>query len=156
MLLHAAAPSICRSTYYKTCHVSQLISYSYLFHKDRKEYAASSVPQIKLYSPRCGRAQLSLGCFRVCQPSEPTRAKLGSMHNAVVAKQAYKPNQVSATKLQDRSVEWLYLPGQLEERQEAGGQARMAMVKSPSDALIAVAPSSHKRSAQQHKSRARG
>ena len=34
------------------------------------------------------------------------------------------------------------VPGQLLPRQEAGGQAKMALVKSPSDALTAVAPSS--------------
>ena len=41
------------------------------------------------------------------------------------------------------------LPGQLVGRQEAGGQARMALVRFPSDALIAVAPSSHCKAAQQ-------
>lgn len=34
-------------------------------------------------------------------------------------------------------------------RQEAGGQASMALVKFPSDALLAVAPSSHCKAAQQ-------
>ena len=35
------------------------------------------------------------------------------------------------------------LPGQLVLRHEVGGQARMVLVKLPSDALLAVAPSSH-------------
>lgn len=35
------------------------------------------------------------------------------------------------------------MPGQLVPRQEVGGQARMALVRLPSDALLAVAPSSH-------------
>lgn len=39
------------------------------------------------------------------------------------------------------------LPGQFVLRQEAGGQAKMVLVRSPSEALVAVAPSSHWRTA---------
>ncbi len=42
-------------------------------------------------------------------------------------------------------------PGQDRPRQDAGGQASILLVRFPSDALIAVAPSSHSKAASGHR-----